>query len=367
MGCVSSAPKEAKDDPAKAEAKAKAKADKEAAKAAAAAETKNTAKLVLIGPGESGKSTIFKQMKIIEGREGRQGISEEERRGFTSIVRVNVLSQFKLLLQICKEENIPFPKQDAVENIFSGEDIPEWKPEFADILKDAWADPTVKKLFSDRDSFTSDGLPYLLDNIDRIKLADYVPTEQDLLRVRIRTSGYTQATFQYKNIDFNVVDVGGQRPERRKWMECLNGVTAVIFCAPLSEFDQTLREDRTKPRMQETLLIFEELSTYTLKQIPIILLLNKLDLFKQKITAGKSIKIFFKDYNGAEQWEPAANYIKQAFISKAPDTAEIYPHFCTAVDTDNVNLIWKDTREIILSRLLSSPVGLTAMYGVSVV
>lgn len=63
------------------------------------------------GPGESGKSTIFKQMKIIEGREGRQGISEEERRGFTSIVRVNVLSQFKLLLQICKEENIPFPKQ----------------------------------------------------------------------------------------------------------------------------------------------------------------------------------------------------------------------------------------------------------------
>lgn len=50
-------------------------------------------------------------MKIIEGREGRQGISEEERRGFTSIVRVNVLSQFKLLLQICKEENIPFPKQ----------------------------------------------------------------------------------------------------------------------------------------------------------------------------------------------------------------------------------------------------------------
>src|SRR5271167_3759179 len=63
------------------------------------------------GPGESGKSTIFKQMKIIEGREGRQGINEEERRSFTSIVRVNVLSQFKLLLQICKDENLQFPKQ----------------------------------------------------------------------------------------------------------------------------------------------------------------------------------------------------------------------------------------------------------------
>lgn len=46
-----------------------------------------------------------------------------------------------------------------------------------------------------------------------------------------------------------MLDVGGQRSERRKWIHCFDGVTVVLFCASLSEYDQVLREDMTQVRM----------------------------------------------------------------------------------------------------------------------
>lgn len=39
-------------------------------------------------------------------------------------------------------------------------------------------------------------------------------------------------------------DVGGQRSERKKWIHCFEGVTAIIFIVALSEYDLTLAEDQ---------------------------------------------------------------------------------------------------------------------------
>lgn len=42
---------------------------------------------------------------------------------------------------------------------------------------------------------------------------------------------------------FSVVDVGGQRSERRRWIHCFDNVTSLIYVASLSEYDQVLLED----------------------------------------------------------------------------------------------------------------------------
>ena len=39
-----------------------------------------------------------------------------------------------------------------------------------------------------------------------------------------------------------MVDVGGQRSERRKWIHCFENVTSIMFLAALSEYDQVLVE-----------------------------------------------------------------------------------------------------------------------------
>lgn len=42
-----------------------------------------------------------------------------------------------------------------------------------------------------------------------------------------------------------IVDVGGQKSERRKWIHCFENVTSLIFLASLSEYDQVLEERET--------------------------------------------------------------------------------------------------------------------------
>ncbi len=51
------------------------------------------------GAGESGKSTIFKQMKLIYG----VGFTEEERVLFTHVVHNNVIASMRNLVQACED------------------------------------------------------------------------------------------------------------------------------------------------------------------------------------------------------------------------------------------------------------------------
>ena len=43
---------------------------------------------------------------------------------------------------------------------------------------------------------------------------------------------------------FRMFDVGGQRSERKKWIHCFEGVTAIIFIVAMSEYDLSLAEDQ---------------------------------------------------------------------------------------------------------------------------
>ena len=60
---------------------------------------------------------------------------------------------------------------------------------------------------------------------------------------RFFASGYNCAF-----VCFRMFDVGGQRSERKKWIHCFEGVTAIIFIVALSEYDLTLAEDQEMVR-----------------------------------------------------------------------------------------------------------------------
>ena len=84
-----------------------------------------------------------------------------------------------------------------------------------------------------------------LDDLDRLGKKDYMPSEQDILRTRVKTTGIVEVHFSFKNLNFKLFDVGGQRSERKKWIHCFEDVTAIIFCVAMSEYDQVLHEDET--------------------------------------------------------------------------------------------------------------------------
>ena len=61
-------------------------------------------------------------------------------------------------------------------------------------------------------------------------------------RSRVPTEGIYEYVFRLERVDFRIIDVGGQRKERRKWIHCFEHVTSIIFLSALSEYDLVLQE-----------------------------------------------------------------------------------------------------------------------------
>ncbi|VDN09709.1 unnamed protein product [Dibothriocephalus latus] len=132
--------------------------------------------------------------------------------------------------------------------------------------------------------------------MDRIGAPDYRPTEQDILRTRVKTTGVVEFQFKMHDMTFRIFDVGGQRSERKKWIKCFEDVTAIIFCVAMSEYDQVLREDETMNRMQEALNLFDSIcNNKWFVDTSMILFLNKKDLFAEKIKRSP-LTICFSEY-----------------------------------------------------------------------
>ncbi len=85
-----------------------------------------------------------------------------------------------------------------------------------------------------------------IQHIDRISKVNYIPEIDDLLRVRQPTTGILEYTFKLKGAYFMFLDVGGQRSERRKWINCFENVTSMLFVTSLSDYDLTMSPDELK-------------------------------------------------------------------------------------------------------------------------
>jgi len=307
-------------------------------------------KLLLLGAGESGKSTIAKQMKIIH----LKGFTKEERLTYKSIICNNVLGSMKALVQASSLLGITIEASSAADFITKFEYSNAFNQEVAENLKLLWQDKGIKQAFERQSEFQlEDSAAYYLNNIDKIASPDYIPDEEDVLRSRVRTTGIIETDFVVEKTKFKMVDVGGQRSERKKWMHCFQDVTAVIFCVALSEYDLKLFEDDQTNRMHESLKLFKEIcNSKWFVETSIVLFLNKTDLFEQKILKV-NLNICFKDYTGGNDPKVAREFIKEKFVSLNENPKkQIYSHFTCATDTGNVRVVFNIVKDIVLHKVL---------------
>ena len=126
---------------------------------------------------------------------------------------------------------------------------------------------------------------------------NYVPSTEDVLHSRVRTTGILDCRFTINKVPFEFVDVGGARVERRKWILSFHDVKAVFFLCAASGFDLTLEEDGATNRLTESVNLFAALvnNKHFSHNVPIILLLNKMDLLADKIRV-KNIGEYFPDF-----------------------------------------------------------------------
>jgi GTPase SAR1 family protein len=212
--------------------------------------TQDIIKLLLLGAGESGKSTIFKQMKILYG----QGYSESDRQEFKKFVHSNTIEAMRTLCMACeslgyfdqlraKEEYKYFVALPDNACFGSGVNLTS---QISQMIRVLWTDPAIQSTWALRSRIqVPDASQYYFNAVDRISSPGYVPSIEDVLRSRVRTSGVVEEHYTIDGSHFLFVDVGGQRNERKKWLHCFDDVKAVIFVCALSEYDQSLFESET--------------------------------------------------------------------------------------------------------------------------
>ncbi|OQE28633.1 hypothetical protein PENSTE_c003G05164 [Penicillium steckii] len=211
-----------------------------------------TIKLLLLGAGESGKSTILKQMRLLY----MNGFTDEERRQAGLTIFANLLDAFRILLGIMATEHIKFGSESAK---LSADLITQKVPESLHevqldtatgaAMKNLWQDSGVQVAVSwSRSLPFHDNLIYFYNAIDRILTPGWIPGDRDILQARLRTTGISEIHFNFGHLSWRVIDIGGQRSERRKWIHCFENVDCLIFVVALSGYDQCLAEDHNAVR-----------------------------------------------------------------------------------------------------------------------
>uniref|UniRef100_A0AC35U075 Guanine nucleotide-binding protein G(S) subunit alpha n=1 Tax=Rhabditophanes sp. KR3021 TaxID=114890 RepID=A0AC35U075_9BILA len=329
-----------------------------------------THRLLLLGAGESGKSTIVKQMRILH----INGFSDREKKEKVVEIKRNVRDSLAVILKAMPQINPSvtldnesleasrdYLLNDAQEVEF------DYPSVFYDHVNLLWEDKGVQACFERSNEYQLiDCAKYFLNKVAEVRDENYDPSEQDILRCRVMTSGIFETRFEVDKVRFHMFDVGGQRSERKKWIQCFNDVTAIIFVCASSSYNLVLWEDESQNRLKESLSLFKNIwNNRWLKTISVILFLNKQDLLAEKIKAGRhKLEDYFDEFANYQlpadvTYDPSddINVVKAKYfirgeflrISTAAGDGRhhCYPHFTCAVDTENIRRVFNDCRDII--------------------
>jgi guanine nucleotide-binding protein G(q) subunit alpha len=320
-------------------------------------------KLLLLGTGESGKSTFVKQMKIIH--ENNSGYSPNEKLNFKQYIYHNIFISMQSLIEAMHLFAIGYKNENNIENgrliesvyvDYQNLNIKTFDRSYVTAIKQLWTDSGIQECYNRRNEYyLSDSAKYYFEDIDRIADDEYMPTLQDILRVRVPTTGINEYTLNLEAIRFRIVDVGGQRSERRKWIHCFENVTSIIFLAALNEYDYIKFDDHKKDnRMQESKALFKAIITCEwFRNSSVILFLNKKDLLEEKIMYSHLCD-YFPEYSGPKRNAiNAREFILKMYVDLNPVNDQIiYSQFTCATDTQHIRFVFDAVKDYILQKHL---------------
>eukprot|EP01105_Mastigella_eilhardi_P009828 TRINITY_DN22_c0_g2_i1.p2 TRINITY_DN22_c0_g2~~TRINITY_DN22_c0_g2_i1.p2 ORF type:complete len:390 (-),score=129.70 TRINITY_DN22_c0_g2_i1:1380-2510(-) len=309
-------------------------------------------KILLLGAGDSGKSTLVKQMHVIH----LEGFSDSQKKEYKPIIYSNLVSSMVTLVQATRELNLPVnPENEQLVARFLRHDRFDFNTghltaEMARDIKTLWHDMGVRQAYSrSREFQLPDCAAYYFSGVDRLAAADYMPTDQDIVYTPSHTTGFNEVVFQSQNERFRVIDVGGQRSERRKWVQCFQDVSAVIFCVAMSEYDLTLFEDTKESRTEESLRLFRDVcASKWFLHSNIFLFLNKKDILEQKVHSSPLNK-FYPEYTGPNEYEPASQFLKNLFTNKVKNREVTVFNTC-ATDSANIKQVFSLIQTTLVAR-----------------
>lgn len=268
----------------------------------------------------------------------------------------NVVQLLQSYIQIARKNNLDLSGeyQDLITKLTETEAVYQDIKDFCPQLLALWGEKAVMEVANSYSNQLSlelvDTASYWIEHHKRILQDNYIPTVEDIIKCRTKTTGIQDLCFEMDGVEFRLIDVGGQRSERKKWISCFQNLTAILFVVALSEFDQKLREDSDVNRMQESMKLFKGVvANEALHHVHMILFFNKDDIFREKIKRSQ-LSATFPDYTGDNDYESAHAFIKEKFTSMNTNAARtIHTQTTVATDIENIRQVMDEVRDILLT------------------
>jgi len=334
-------------------------------------------KCLLLGPGESGKSTIFKQLVQLHAHgptpcswefcvkqmrtshafpHAGDAFNDMALLGYKTVIYSNAILAMRTLIR--QSERLPpeygchwtKDREDSIIYVKELKSFTSINEELARHMRMVWGDPGIKKTYTYRARFQLfDEVKWFFEKLDELGRYDYLPNFKDIIRCRAKTTGILETHFELGTNIYRILDVGGQRPERKKWFNCFERVACIIYVAAINEYDQVLYEDGVTNRMHESLDLFEEICNCRwFRKSAIMLFLNKDDIFREKIKTI-DMKCCFQDYDGGCNYDNAIEYLKKEFLGRNHyQRKNLYCHVTCATDTSSVKHTFTKVKDVLV-------------------
>jgi len=319
-----------------------------------------TFKILILGAGESGKSTVIKQLKLVHNTK----LSPAQLTEDGNNLHQNIIDCFSAVCQAAKRFGVSLEDEQDEKTVsalsrYTGPRIPV---ELAVELKHLYENPKFQEVYARRAEYwVLDAFSYYMKNFERIVAPDFQPSEEDSLMARVRTTGIVVSELESKvvkvnpddpaSIKFQIVDVGGQRNERKKWMHCFDDVKAVLFVASLAGYNQVMYEDNAMNRMTEDLMLFEEMTKKDIfANTPFFLFLNKKDLFEVMIRDKPLSNALFPEFKGGDDVHASIAYIEQEFRKRLPPKKDVLVQAVTSVWRRDIKAAFEEVKKSLIEK-----------------
>ncbi|TEB37471.1 G-alpha-domain-containing protein [Coprinellus micaceus] len=227
-----------------------------------------------------------------------------------------------------------------------------------DILR-IWKDPATKSVLKNRQVTIEDTPGFFLGDAERILSPGYEPSDQDIVRARLRTTGVQEYTFTLDRSTTTVPYNGDSQSKTpftanhtpQDWIiydvaeSCLDPLLQRNHCphlpTPLSSFNETLAEAPRVNCMDDTFALWKTIcSNKLLAKVQIILFMNKTDILRKKLESGIKVRHYIQEFHDkGNDYETVATWFKKLFkrlyAASTPPGREFVAHFTSVVDTES--------------------------------
>eukprot|EP01083_Nonionella_stella_P123290 371455_1 len=323
-------------------------------------------KVLLLGAGNTGKTTLFKQFRLAFG----DGYDDSKLMQFKGDIFRQVIDDMRQLIYL---QDVAMYETDEKTNDAQSLRISANARRAASVIQDTtnaemltpavvnaieclWREQSLKSILNSKTTAAlSDSCAYFWDNIRTISRRDYVPSKEEVLLSYSKTTGIVEQQFSIDTQLLKVIDTGGQRAERKKWIHCFGNVTVVLFVVSLCHYNEYLMEDESKNAMEDSIELFSEIvNCRWFRNTSFVLILNKMDLFEEKIQSVPitecSCAVLHSFEGDPTDFDEVTAFIKNIFEDcNRDDDKQILTRLCCAVDETCVQRIFDEITPLVIT------------------